>query len=80
MTRTATRKASRGSGERDSARTAAAFLAVAQAAGLAEFAKNAKHFCLSAQVAAPLCAASAHAVSIAASPTENALIDLIERP
>jgi uroporphyrinogen-III synthase len=63
-----------------SARTTAAFLAVAQATGLAEFAKNAKHFCLSAQVAAPLAAAGAHAVSIAASPNESALIDLIERP
>jgi uroporphyrinogen-III synthase len=62
-----------------SARTAAAFLAVAQAGGLAEFAKSAKHFCLSAQVAAPLAAAGAHAVSIAASPNESALIDLIER-
>ena len=62
-----------------SARTAAAFLAAAQAAGLAEFAKSTKHFCLSTQVAAPLAAAGAHAVSIAASPNESALIDLIER-
>jgi uroporphyrinogen-III synthase len=63
-----------------SARSAAAFLAAAEATGLMEFAKNAKHFCLSAQVAAPLTAAGARNVSIAAEPNENALIDLIERP
>jgi uroporphyrinogen-III synthase len=63
-----------------SARSAAAFLAAAQTAGLAEFVKSAKHFCLSAQIAAPLAAAGARAVSIAATPDENALIDLIERP
>jgi uroporphyrinogen-III synthase len=63
-----------------SARSAAAFLAAADAAGLAEFARSAKHFCLSAQVAAPLVAAGAGAVSTAASPNESALIDLIERP
>jgi uroporphyrinogen-III synthase len=63
-----------------SARSAAAFLAAARAAGLAEFAKSAKHFCLSAQIAAQLTAAGARAVSIATSPDETALIDLIERP
>jgi uroporphyrinogen-III synthase len=63
-----------------SARSAAAFLAVTQAAGLTEFVKNAKHFCLSTQVATPLTAAGARSVSIAAAPNENALIDLIERP
>ena len=63
-----------------SARSAAAFLAAAQAAGLAEFAKSAKHFCLSAQIAAQLTAVGARAVSIAASPDESALIELIERP
>jgi uroporphyrinogen-III synthase len=63
-----------------SARSAAAFLAAAEAAGLAEFARGAKHFCLSAQMAASLAAAGARDVSIAASPNENALIDLIERP
>jgi uroporphyrinogen-III synthase len=63
-----------------SARSAAAFLAAAEASGLAEFARNTKHFCLSTQVAAPLAATGARAVSIAASPNENALIDLIERP
>jgi uroporphyrinogen-III synthase len=63
-----------------SARSAAAFLTVAQAGDLADFAKSAKHFCLSAQIAAPLTAAGARAVSIATSPNENALIDLIERP
>jgi uroporphyrinogen-III synthase len=63
-----------------SARSAAAFVTAAQAAGLAEFAKSAKHFCLSAQIAAPLAAAGARAVSIAAAPNETALIDLIEAP
>jgi uroporphyrinogen-III synthase len=63
-----------------SARSAAAFLAAAHTAGLAEFARDAKHFCLSAQIAAPLAEAGARAVSIAAAPNESALIDLIERP
>jgi uroporphyrinogen-III synthase len=63
-----------------SARSAAAFLAAAEATGVVEFAKGAKHFCLSAQVAAPLAAAGARCVSIAAAPNESALIDLIERP
>jgi uroporphyrinogen-III synthase len=63
-----------------SARSAAAFLAAAEAAGVIEFAKGAKHFCLSAQVAAPLAAAGACNVSIAATPNESALIELIERP
>jgi uroporphyrinogen-III synthase len=62
-----------------SARTADAFLAAAQTAGLAEFARSTKHFCLSAQVAAPLAAAAARSVSIATAPNENALIELIER-
>jgi uroporphyrinogen-III synthase len=63
-----------------SARSAAAFLAAAEAAGVIEFAKGAKHFCLSAQIAAPLTAAGARNVSIAATPNESALIELIERP
>jgi uroporphyrinogen-III synthase len=63
-----------------SARSAAAFLAAAEATGVVEFARTAKHFCLSAQVAASLTAAGARNVSIAAAPNENALIDLIERP
>ncbi len=63
-----------------SVRSAAAFLAAVQAAGLEEFANSAKHFCLSAQIAAQLDAAGARAVSIATSPDESALIELIERP
>jgi uroporphyrinogen-III synthase len=63
-----------------SARSAAAFLAAAQVAGLEEFARTAKHFCLSVQVAAPLAAAGARNMSIAAAPNESALIDLIDRP
>jgi uroporphyrinogen-III synthase len=61
-----------------SARSAAAFLAAAEATGLGDFAKGAKHFCLSAGVAAPLATAGAGNVRIAATPNENALIDLIE--
>jgi uroporphyrinogen-III synthase len=63
-----------------SARTAAAFLAAAKTADLMEFARGTKHFCLSAQIAAPLAAAGARTVSIADEPNESALIDLIERP
>ncbi len=63
-----------------SARSAAAFVTVAHASGLMEFAKSAKHFCLSAQIAAPLVAADARVVSIAAAPNESALIDQIETP
>lgn len=63
-----------------SARSAAAFLAAVESTSGIEFAKGAKHFCLSAQVAAPLAAAGARNVSIAAAPNENALFDLIERP
>jgi uroporphyrinogen-III synthase len=63
-----------------SARSAAAFLAAAKATGVWDFAKGAKHFCLSPQVAAPFAAAGARNVSIAAAPNENALIELIERP
>jgi uroporphyrinogen-III synthase len=62
-----------------SARSAAAFMAAAKAAGLEDFARSANHFCLSSQVAAPLAAAGARNMSIAAAPNENALIDLIER-
>jgi uroporphyrinogen-III synthase len=63
-----------------SARSAAAFLAAAQTADLVGFARDTKHFCLSAQIATPLVEAGARAVSIAAAPNESALIDLIERP
>jgi uroporphyrinogen-III synthase len=63
-----------------SARSAAAFLAAAQVAGLEEFARTAKHFCLSVQVAAPLVAAGARNVIIAVTPNESALFALIERP
>lgn len=57
-----------------SARTAAAFLTLATAAGARESAIAVKHFCLSAQVAAPLIAAGAADVEIAACPNEEALL------
>lgn len=62
-----------------STRSAAAFLAAAEATGLGDFAKGAKHFCLSAGIAAPLASAGARNVRIAAAPNEDALIDLIQR-
>jgi uroporphyrinogen-III synthase len=61
-----------------SARTAIAFIAAAQAAGLMNFAMAIRHFCLSAQVAAPLTAAGAAAVEIAAAPNEMALLALVD--
>ena len=48
-----------------SARTAGAFIAAAEAAGVTDFAMKIRHFCLSPQVAAPLAAAGAGAVDIA---------------
>ena len=63
-----------------SARTAAAFIAAAEATGFLEFARHANHFCLSTQIGAALAAAGAHSVSIAAAPNEGALIELIEEP
>jgi uroporphyrinogen-III synthase len=63
-----------------SARTAGAFIAAAQAAGIMDSAIKLRHFCLSAQVAAPLAAAGAAAVEIAAAPNEVALFALIDMP
>ena len=63
-----------------SARTAGAFIAAAQAAGITNSAMKIRHFCLSRQVAAPLAAAGAGAVDIAAAPNETALLALIEMP
>jgi uroporphyrinogen-III synthase len=63
-----------------SARTADAFIAAAQAAGLTDFAMKIRHFCLSPQVAARLAAAGAVEIGIAAAPNEAALLALIDGP
>jgi uroporphyrinogen-III synthase len=63
-----------------SARTASAFVAAAAAAGVTDSAMKIRHFCLSAQVAAPLAAAGAATVDIAGAPNEAALLSLIDMP
>jgi uroporphyrinogen-III synthase len=63
-----------------SARTASAFITAAAAAGITDSAMKIRHFCLSSQVAAPLAAAGAGAVEIAAAPNEAALLVLIDMP
>ena len=59
-----------------SRRSADAFLKCADAPGLHKRALGLAHFCLSAQVAAPLTAAGAADTRIAARPEESALLDL----
>jgi uroporphyrinogen-III synthase len=60
-----------------STRAAAAFLAAAAAAGVADLSIKTRHLCLSTQVAAPLVAAGAGAVEVASEPTERALLERI---
>jgi uroporphyrinogen-III synthase len=60
-----------------SRRSAATFVRCADAAGLRERALTLTHFCLSAQVAAPLAEAAAADVSVARRPDEDALLALI---
>jgi uroporphyrinogen-III synthase len=60
-----------------SARTAAAFVAAATAAGIRDLSIPARHLCLSAQVAAPLAAAGARTIDVASEPNEQALFALI---
>jgi uroporphyrinogen-III synthase len=60
-----------------SRRTAAAYLACAQAGGLLEQALAPVQYCLSAQVAEPLVAAGACAIRVAERPAETALIALV---
>jgi len=60
-----------------SKRSADNYLAGARAAGVAEQALAVRHYCLSAQVAAPLSAAGAKRVAIAPRPQETALIELL---
>jgi uroporphyrinogen-III synthase len=57
-----------------SARTAAAFLAAANAAGINHSSIRIKHFCLSAAVAAPLVAAGLRSIDLAQTPDEPALL------
>jgi uroporphyrinogen-III synthase len=63
-----------------SARTAAAFVAAAAMAGIGDFAIQTRHLCMSAQVAAPLAAASAKVIEIASEANERALLALIGGP
>jgi uroporphyrinogen-III synthase len=60
-----------------SARTAAAFVAAATTSGIGDVSIQARHLCLSAQVAAPLAAAGATAIDVAGEPNEEALFALI---
>jgi uroporphyrinogen-III synthase len=60
-----------------SRRSAENYLAGARAAGIADEALAVRHYCLSAQVAAPLQAAGAKRVVIAPRPEEAALIELL---
>ncbi|HXX25493.1 MAG TPA: uroporphyrinogen-III synthase [Pseudolabrys sp.] len=60
-----------------SKRSADNYLAGAREAGIAEQALAVRHYCLSAQVAAPLEAAGAKRVAVARRPEEAALIELL---
>jgi uroporphyrinogen-III synthase len=60
-----------------SARTAAAFVAAATKAGIRDLSIQARHLCLSAQVAVPLATAGATAIDIANAPNEQALFALV---
>jgi uroporphyrinogen-III synthase len=60
-----------------SRRSAEAFVACAQAAGLRERALASAHYCLSAQVAKPLAAAGAGRIHVSPRPDEAALLDLL---
>ena len=61
-----------------SARSAAFYLAGARTAGLLAQALRPRHFCLSSQVAAPMGAAAAPYVAIAARPDERALLECVD--
>ena len=62
-----------------SRRSADNYLAGAKAAGLLSEGLQVRHFCLSAQIAAPLKDAGASQVAIAARPNEAALIERLEQ-
>ncbi len=57
-----------------SARTAAAFVTAAEAAGVRDLSNGIRHLCLSAQVAGPLAAAGAKVIEIVSEPNEQALL------
>jgi len=63
-----------------SRRSAETYVDAARGAGTLVGALAPVHYCLSAQVAAPLAQAGAARVRIAAKPTESALLDLIAAP
>jgi uroporphyrinogen-III synthase len=63
-----------------SKRSAESYLAGARTAGIAERALAVGHYCLSAQIAAPLAAAGAARVGIAKKPDEAGLIELLAPP
>lgn len=60
-----------------SGRSAETFVAAAAAAGLLSRSLKIQHYCLSAQVAAPLAAAGAAEIRIAPEPHERALLDML---
>lgn len=60
-----------------SRRSAATLLRLAKAAGALEPVLGLAHYCLSAEVAAPLREAGAARIAVAASPTESALLTLL---
>ncbi len=62
-----------------SRRSAENYVAGARAAGLGEKALALPHYCLSAQIAAPLTAAGATRIAIAPRPQETALIELLQQ-
>lgn len=63
-----------------SRRTAQAFLAAIDAADLRTEGLALRHLCLSAEIAAPLIAAGAERVTIAARPDQQAMLDLVDQP
>ncbi len=63
-----------------SRRSAEVYLNCARAAGVLDKARAPSHYCLSAQVAAPLIAEGAKTVRVARSPDEAALVDLVDAP
>jgi uroporphyrinogen-III synthase len=61
-----------------SRRSAATLLRLAEKAGALNAVLGLAHYCLSAEVAAPLRAAGAQRIAVAASPTESALLTLLK--
>lgn len=61
-----------------SKRSAETFITAARAAGIEAEARAIRHLCLSAQVAAPLQAASAATIAVAKHPDEASLIELLQ--